>query len=100
MILGTQTQQPDELLDYDINYKSWLVGTDRIANATAVVEPAYDETTNPNGLRATYLSHDGEKVKLWVKSGVSGVTYKVTLTVETDDGRIKQDEIKFKIKEA
>lgn len=100
MILGTKTQQPDELLDYDISYKNWLVGTDRIATVNATVEPPYDVDTNPDGLRATYLSHDGEVVKLWVRGGISGTTYKVELTIETDDGRIKQDELRFKIKES
>lgn len=99
MILGTQIQQPDEMLDYDINYASWLIGTDRIATVTTAVEPALDDTTNPDGLQATYVSHDGERVKMWVKGGVNGTTYRVSVTVTTDDGRIKQDELKFKIKE-
>jgi hypothetical protein len=99
MNLGTHTQQPDEMLDYDIDYSKWLTGTDRIASVVATVEPAFDATTNPDGLQATYLSHDGTAVKLWAKGGISGTTYKITLTAETDDGRIKQDEIKFKVKE-
>lgn len=99
MNLGTHTKQPGEMLDYDIDYSKWLTGTDRIASFTTEVEPAYDAATNPDGLQATYLTHTGTAIKLWAKGGVSGVTYKVTITVETDDGRIKQDEIKFKIKE-
>lgn len=100
MNLGTQTQQPDEMLDYDIDYSKWLVGTDRIASVTMAVEPPFDEQTNPNGLQATYVSHDGVKVKFWAKGGISGQTYKVTMTLQTDDGRIKQDELKFRIKES
>jgi hypothetical protein len=99
MNLGTQTQQPSELLDYDIDYSKWLVGTDGIASFSVDVVPPYDAVNNPDGLKVTYLTNTDTTIKFWAKGGVSGTTYKATITVETADGRIKQDEIKFKIKE-
>ena len=100
-ILATYEQQPGEKLDYDVYYRNspdgkddWLDAGDALNNAKTTV------STSPTGLTVTQITlSSSDRVKLWVSGGVSGVKYKVTLTVGTLLGRVKQDEVLFKIKE-
>lgn len=91
MNLGTVTQQPAERLSYSIDYADALTDGDNVATATAAVSPA--------GLTVDNVSVIDPRVRFWVSGGTSGRNYKVTLTVNTADGRIFQDEINVKIKE-
>jgi hypothetical protein len=96
-IIATFSQQPADKLDYDVWYANapdgtpdWLSANDTIISQVATVAPV--------GLILDALK-TADRVKLWVSGGTSGVTYKVTLTVTTEAGRVKQDELKFRIKE-
>lgn len=91
MNLGTVNQQPAERLSYSVDYTDALTDGDNVQSATASVSPA--------GLTVNNVSVIDPRVRFWVNGGTSGVTYKVTLTVNTADGRTFQDEITFKIKE-
>lgn len=91
-LLGSFTQQPAERLDYDINYSAWLVGTDAIASVAYNVEPAGQLDIAP--------FNSSPRIKLWASGGQNNVTYKITVTATTDDGRIKQVEFKIKVKDA
>lgn len=91
MNLGSFKQQPVEKLDYDINYANWLTENDGLDSAIVTVEPADGLDVSP------FVSTP--RVKVWVAGGVSGVAYKITLTVRTDDGRVKQDEFTVKVKD-
>jgi hypothetical protein len=91
MNLGTVSQQPAERLSYSVDYADALTDGDNVQSATAAVSPV--------GLTVNNVSVIDPRVRFWVNGGTSGVTYKVTLTVVTADGRTFQDEITFKIKE-
>lgn len=91
MKLGTVTQQPTERLSYTINYADSLTDGDNMESATA--------TVSPPGLTVDNVSALDPRVKLWVTGGVPGTRYKVTVTANTADGRIFQDELTFNIKE-
>lgn len=93
-LIATFEKQPADVLDYDIDYATWLPDSDEIATAVATVTPA-------DGLEVetTLLIQNNTRVKIWVSGGVTGTTYKVEITVTTDDGRVKQDEIRFRVKE-
>lgn len=90
-IVATYSKQPDERLDYDVDYAEWIPALDSLLIATVTVSPAGMIVDSPLILT--------DVVKLWVSGGTSGVRYKVTLTVTTTLGRIKQDEIIFACKE-
>lgn len=92
MILGTFQKQPADRLDYDVTYKDWLTTGDNLETVNAVVEPEGALT-----IETVYVVDP--KVKIWLSGGDSGVTYKVTLTANTADGRIRQDEFKVKVKD-
>ena len=94
--LLTRKQQPAERLDYDIWYandpdgsEDWLINGDTIVSVIV---------SAPTGLNVEHLFFN-DRVKLWVSEGTSGETYKVTVTVTTVEGRIKQSELRFRIKD-
>ncbi len=91
MKLGTATQQPTERLSYTIDYSEALTEGDNVETATAAV--------TPSGLTVENVGVYDPRVKFWVTGGTTGASYKVTLTVNTADGRVFQDEVTFKIKE-
>lgn len=91
MKLGTVTQQPTERLSYTIDYSDALTVGDNVETATAVV--------TPEGLTVDSVSPLDPRVRFWVTGGVSGTAYKVTVTMNSADGRTFQDELTFKIKE-
>lgn len=90
-IVGDFEQQPADELDYDIDYDDWIHDADTVVSATASASPADLTITGP--------LVSGNTVKIWVSGGVDGTRYKVTVTTTTSYGRIKQDEIRIKIKD-
>ena len=89
MKLGTVVQQPSERLSYTIDYGEFLTDGDNVQTATASAAPA--------GLTVNNVGVYDPRVKFWVEGGTAGEKYKVTVNVETADGRLLQDEIIFKI---
>lgn len=97
-ILGTFNKQPDEVLDYDFDFSEWLTERDdTIASVTAEAEPGLtlpatvDSVDNP--------SHANGIVKVFTSGGTDKARYKVTVTVTTAAGRVKQAEIAVRVKE-
>lgn len=91
MILGNFTKQPVDVLDYDVDYSEWLSDNDNVQSAEISV--------TPTGLTVDSHFVNDPRVKINLSGGTDGVTYKVTVTATTTDGRIKQDEFKIKVKE-
>lgn len=92
MNLGTFNKQPVEVLDYDIDYSEWLTAGDNVQSIAApLVEPA--------GLVVDSTFVNDPVVKIWLSGGISGTTYKITVTMTTADGRVKQDEFRVKVKD-
>lgn len=91
MRLGNFPKQPIDVLDYDIDYSQWLTVGDNVQSATVVVEP------NDLILDATFINDP--RIKIWLAGGTHLTTYKVTVTMTTADGRIKQDEFRVKVKD-
>lgn len=91
MNLGTVDKQPAERQSYTINYEEALPTGDNIISAVATVSPA--------GLTIEDVGVYDPRVKFWAEGGSSGITYKVQITATSEDGRIFQDEVYFKVKE-
>ena len=91
-LLGTFSKQPGETLDYDLDADEWLPSDDFIISAV---------TTAPDGIvvNSTSIINSVRSVKVWVSGGTNGVTYKLEVTITSDDGRIKQSEFKIKCRE-
>ena len=91
MKLATIKKQPAERFSYTVLYSEALTAGDNLESVSATVDPV--------GLIVENVGVYDPRVKLWVSGGEGGVSYKVTLTVHTSDGRIFQDELVFRIKE-
>lgn len=91
MILGTMTKQPADRLDYDVEYDKWLPDGDALSLASATVDQP--------GLTIDSVQVIGTVVKVWLSGGDDGITYKVTVSVTTNDGRVKDDEFKIRVRD-
>ena len=93
-ILAKFQKQPADVQDFDIDFSEWLAAMD-------------DSAPGPDGLAVVaepgitvlaWTLRDGV-VKVWTAGGTDGRTYKITATVTTQGNRVKQAEIKIKVKE-
>lgn len=89
--IGTITKQPVDKIDYDIDCSDLVGRADHVLSVAASVTPAT--------MTVQAFVIDDKTVKLWVSGGDSGTTYKVELTVTTYLDRVKQDEIRVRVKE-
>jgi hypothetical protein len=94
-------KQPVERVDYDIDYSEWLTANDNVESVVVTVFPDELAMTPVPDSRLNILTAVviDPIVKLWIEGGRNGLTYKVTLTMTSADGRIKQDEFKLKVKD-
>ena len=93
-ILGIINKQPREILDFDVNYAGVLAGrASTLTTATSEVSPA--------GLTlvSTTVSTENSKTKVVIGGGTDGITYKVTVMTETNDGLKYEDEVTVIVEE-
>lgn len=90
MILGTFTKQPADKFDYDIDYTDWLTSGDNVQGAIV---------SGDAGITIDSTFINDPRIKIWLSGGTAGITYKVTCTMTSSDGRVRQDEFKIRIKE-
>jgi hypothetical protein len=91
MKLGSFTQQPQERESYTIDYADDLTEGDNLKQANASI--------SPDGLMLDGLFVLDPRLRLWLRGGTAGVSYKISVTAETEDGRILLDHFFLKIKE-
>lgn len=94
MVAGTTRKQPTDRLDIDLSFEDWLavrVG-DSIIAASSTVDKVGLDTSSP--------VVDSPFVKQWFAGGVDGEVYKISVTVATAQGRVKQVELKVRVKES
>ena len=97
-MLDTKIKQPADQLDYDIDFSRWLPDGDTILTVTTHVDPPYDEDEQI-GLKVDSAYVDSPDLKLWLSGGENGSTYKVTATVATSGGRVKEVDFKIRIRD-
>ena len=97
MIIGTAIQQPDEFLDYDIDYSDFLAKSNDIISAAPGEAPLVE--ISPNGPSAIVQRSSDTVLKVWVSGGTEGVEYKMTIKMRTAGGRLKEDELILVIEE-
>ncbi|WXL27761.1 hypothetical protein WG219_10040 [Ectopseudomonas mendocina] len=92
MKLGTFTKQPSERLSKSIVYDEALDEGDEIAVVMSCLVDSADLAVVPTLV-------DGNRVRLWVSSGVDGAIYKITVRVQTAGGEIFEDELFCRVRE-
>ncbi len=93
-VLQTWDKQPGETQDYDIDFTEWL---DRLRDTPAASNPVV-WTIDP-GINVLSTSLTGGRAKVWLSGGQDRKRYRVTATMTTAGGRIKQAEIRINVKE-
>lgn len=92
MALATFEKQPAEVQDYDIDFAtSYLADlADTAVSHTVAFDP---------GIEVPLTTMSDGVVKVWVSGGTSGQKYKITATITTVGGRVREGEILVKVKE-
>lgn len=93
-ILARFEKQPADEQDFDIDFTEWLVDLGDTAPGPQGLIVVCDP-----GLTILSTNLDRGVVKIWTGGGTSGKVYKLTATVTTNGHRVKQAEIKIKVKE-
>lgn len=81
-------KDPDSVLDYTIDWSSWLEDGDTISAST---------WTFPDGITKDSDSNDTTSTQVWVSGGTLNTRYTVVNHIETVDGREEDAEIVFTI---
>jgi len=91
-ILGTTTKQPREVIDFDVSYTTALAArSDTLSTKTVEVSPV--------GLTIVSSTIVGDKIKVLVSAGTTGITYKVTILATTIGGLTYEDEVTVIVEE-
>lgn len=101
MILGQFLKQPDEVKDYDINYKPWLNSTDDEDTLREVTVKSIECLDDPEdtSLECDLVLHTIYESKFWMSGGTSGYVYKLSVYARTEKGRIDESELIFAIED-
>lgn len=73
-------KQPNDHLDYDIDLSDWLAPGDKVQSVTVDA---------PEGIEITQKQFEDARVKLWIKGGVTGQSYKFSPLIYTQS-RVKE----------
>lgn len=79
-----------EALDYTIDFNRFLIGREIITGASAVVtaQAVIDADATVHITRVGYTRN---QVAVWLAGGEDGMQYTVTVTIDTDQGRRKEE---------
>lgn len=91
-MLGLMIKQPADDLDYDIDFGNWLPDDDTILTVETAVDVEGELTVDE-------VNVDSPVVKVWCSGGETGTTYKVTVTVATQGGRVKEVDFKIRVRD-
>lgn len=90
-ILETFQKQPADVQDYDIDFTEWLAGFGDIGLSLVVQADT--------GITVVSQEFANGVAKVWLSGGTTGMTYKITARVTTTGGRVKEVEIRIRVKE-
>lgn len=82
-------KQSRESLDYTVDFNRFLIGRESITAASATITAPV--ITDPDAtLIITRVGYTKNQVAVWVTGGEDNVQYTVTITIDTDQGRRKE----------
>ena len=89
MIIGTILQQPGELLDYDVGYTGFFGETQDIISLSQL--PTI--VCTPAGPQVQIIRSSDVRVKILLNGVTANIDYKLTITMVTENARVKEDEL-------
>lgn len=84
--MDTFRKDPSAVLDFDVDWSTWLTAPETITSATATAE---------TGVTVQSVTHTDRMAKVWLAGGTRGVDYRVTCHIVTSAGR--EDDWTFRI---
>lgn len=96
-VLGKDTKQPAEVLDWDVDLGDWMRPGDTIDIVTPSVRVLSGDDVTP--LAVDQVQNTATLSKVWLSGGTDGCRYRVQLRVETVQGRAKEAEFDITVKE-
>ena len=91
-VLGKFIKQPNEILDYDVDYTDWFANRSDAPASIAVVVEA--------GITLVGSSLTGKIAKVALSGGTDGNTYTITVRLTTSSGMVKEADFQVKVKES
>lgn len=85
-------KDPDAVLDYKVDYSSWLADGETISTATVTVDAGITKDSSS-------VTDSNTSVTAWLSGGTAGDNYKVTYHITTSDGREDDRTIVIKVLE-
>jgi hypothetical protein len=88
MILSWPDKDPQETLDYRLNWRA------RVPVGDKIIESSW---TSPSGIIKGISTYTDYTTTLWLSGGTIGTTYSFTNTVITYEGRIMEQTVKVRV---
>lgn len=87
-------KDPDEVLDYEIDWSTRLVGNTTGSNDVIVTST----WTVPTGITMDDENFDDTSTVIWLSGGTEGQTYEFLNRITTRDGRTLDQSVKLPVK--
>jgi hypothetical protein len=91
-------KDPQEVLDYTIDWSQWLVSGDYITAVTATA-PTGIVITSPSAASIIGSGVNATATKVWVSGGTAGTSYDIALRVTTNGTRQGERSITIQVKD-
>lgn len=72
--MKTFRKQPEDYLDYDILLEDWLAQDDEVVSV---------DVPEVDGIEVVKTGVDSDRIKLWIRGGKSGQSYKFSPLIQT-----------------
>lgn len=95
LLLGKYFKGPTERKRYHIDYSDWLDTGELVSTVTFGVTPS---TGTPVLIDGDALELDSKGVVFYASAGLSGVSYRATVTMQTTNGQTRADVVQFTVR--
>jgi hypothetical protein len=92
-IAWPEPKDPDEVLDYELDWSGRLDGDDTIVTSTWTVPAGLTEGPDPDS-----VSDDGTKTVIWLSGGTLAANYDLLNRVVTAGGRTMDQTVRLKVR--
>ena len=96
-VIGKDIKHPLEIDDWDVDYADWMPSGDGVDFITTSVRVLSGPDTTPLVVDKTQAT--AKTVKVWLSGGADGAKYRVQVTCNTMNGRVKEAEFDIAVKE-
>ena len=88
MILIWPDKDPQETLDYRINWRAGLEPGDKIVSSS---------WSNPLNITVGQTTYTDTSTTIWLSDGIVGTTYQFTNTITTEAGRVLEQSVQITV---